>query len=152
MWTYTYTRHTHKCKINICRLCNGVPKKMPNKQTKQRTKTGRKKYNNSSNDEFLKKGTRNWTVTAAVSGVEATWQRLGEVVEATSPSDFVRRAFKQRVNYLPFSFHVSCSPIGQKNGHVGAAREGLIVDVDGLTVLLPLKAVIGQFLQSVHEC
>lgn len=51
---------------------------------------------------------------------------------------------------LPLSLHVRCSPISQKNGHVGAAREGLVVDVDGLAVLLSLEAVIGEFLQSVH--
>lgn len=54
------------------------------------------------------------------------------------------------VGDLPLSLHVRCSPISQKNGHVGAAREGLVVDVDGLAVLLSLEAVIGEFLQSVH--
>ena len=39
---YTYTRHTHKCKVNICKLCNGVQRK-EKKRARHTNKTPGKK-------------------------------------------------------------------------------------------------------------
>ena len=55
MWTLyiIYTRHTHKCKVNLCRLCSGLPpphppqKKVVEKRPyKQTNKNRGKKYTN----------------------------------------------------------------------------------------------------------
>ena len=52
---YTYTRHTHKCKVNICRLCNGVQQQ---KQTKTKQKQTNKRKNQTAQTEQNQKNVR----------------------------------------------------------------------------------------------